>query len=362
MRSIGQKIMGCGLLLGISACSGIEDLALTKDVENFSHGTAALSQIISATFDLAEKANAIATVSNIQFQLDLGGHPDTTIKQLFSASEQAKRRDALNLLTGYANALEAVISNPSADNGDFSVPAAVSSVKSFDYRDFDLTHTLQVDDAKTLVQGLSIFEELFIFPKRDKALAKIVKTGDAAIRRLALLLYIDIGETADQSPDCSYKAPSRDIDTDISNLRLCRGGLRAVVDSAFSDELNIWKSKLSLLSGTTAAGQSAIRSKVVQRIVAIQKADRLTDQLLAGSQAALISMVSAHADLLDLLDPTQQHQSVNQLLPTQAVIFLEKVAALAASVKVTGAAIDALEDSSTPYKDLSSTKGDQNVE
>lgn len=352
MRAIKNRIMAVVLLLAFSGCTAIKDIALTQDVEEFSHATDGLSQIVSANFALTEKINSIAAISNIQFQLELGGKPDTAVKPLFTADSLAKRQEALNLLTSYAHTLAALVQNSGVSTESLSIPAAVNAVQSFDYRDFDLTHTLKLADAKTLVKDLSIFQELFILPKRDAKLAKIVETGNRAVKRVALLLYVDMGEKADQSADCSFTVPARNSDNNIASLRLCRGGLRAIADTAFQSELTIWKSKLSLLSGTKDATQSANRLKMVQRIVGIQKAAQVMDQLLAGTQTALISMVAAHGSLLDLLTSDNKTLSLTSAQPTKTVLFLEKVAALAAAVKLSGAALDSLQSSNATVTDL----------
>jgi hypothetical protein len=360
MKVMRHKIVLFVLLLGLPGCTAIKDIVLTKDVEEFSHATEGLSQIVSANFALAEKINAIATIGNIQFQLELGGKPETEVKPLFSADNLAKRQDALNLLTNYANTLTAIVQNTSFSASSFSIPAAVKSLKSFDYRDFDLTHTLQVENAKTLVNDLSIFQELFVLPKRDEKLEKIVETGDTAVKRMAMLLYIDIGEKADQSANCSYKAPDLGAEKKISNLRLCRGGLRTIVDTAFKSDLDVWKSKLSLLSGATDAPKTANRMIMVQRIVAIQKTAQEMDRLLAGTQSALMSMVSAHASLVDILTYQNKQSTASSALPTGSTLFLEKVSVLAASVKLVGTALDGLQTSNATYTDLQDLEGNQN--
>ncbi len=357
MKVIGYKVVLFVWLFSLTGCTAIRDIVLTKEVEEFASATEGLSQIVPANFALAEKINAIATIANIQFQLELGGTPDTEVKPLFSVDSQAKRQDALNLLNNYARTLSAIVQNTAINADSFTIPAAVKSLKSFDYRDFDLTHTLQVQDAKDLVKDLSVFQELFILPKRDEKLEKIVETGDVAVKRMAMLLYIDIGEKADQSADCSYKAPAVDSDVAISSLRLCRGGLRAIVDTAFDSDLDVWKSKLSLLKGATDPTQSDNRMSMVQRIVAIQKSAQEMDQLLSGTQSALIAMVSAHASIQGTLISQKQQSIADTALPTESTLFLEKVGALAVSVKEVGAALGGLQASNTSYTDLQALKG-----
>jgi hypothetical protein len=279
-------------LQGISACSFVDDAILTEDIDQFSRGVLALSAVIKEEFSLAEEINTISYTDNLRFQLELGGTPETELKPLFSAADIAARQSLLSALNGYAEALAAVASGKEIATEYAELFGKTESLKQISANNFNLAHSLSFLESNQLVNDISFFDKLFILPERDKRLIPIVEKGGAALKKMAILLYFDIGSVSDQSKKCSYTYPKNNLDTDMTNLRLCKGGLRSIVANAIAFNTNIWKDRLSYI--TANGDDGADRNVAIERLVAIQKLGRSMDRLLSETQLALIAMVKAH--------------------------------------------------------------------
>ncbi|PHQ67059.1 MAG: hypothetical protein COB93_11390 [Sneathiella sp.] len=345
------------LQLGVYGCSSVDDTLLNRQIQSFSSGTVALAAVIQNDFELAEKANSMAFTDNLQFQLELGGNPETTLKPLFSRTDIAARWDLLAAMSGYVETLSLIATGKAVPSTFASVSSVINGLKSLDYRQFDLTHSLSILDTQALISDISIFQELFILPARDKKLAAIIQAGDAAVKKTAMLLYIDIGEVQDQSGTCSYSVPANDTDQSISSLRLCRGGLRAIVDTAIKSDVDTWKGKLALLKNQNGVGGTGVSSTIIQKLVAAQKLGQLLDQTLIETQAALVAMVGAHGDIVDTLNPENGVAFATPVLNSRSGIFLQKVIMAKAIVQSAEDALATLSQAPTITSILSNSGG-----
>ncbi|MZR29486.1 hypothetical protein [Sneathiella litorea] len=310
--------------LGLSSCSVIDDTLLTEEVSDFSLGVVALSSIIQTEFSLAEDVNTLGFTDYLQFQLELGGNPNTNLKPLFSVADIAARRDLLAGLDGYADTLTAVASEKSPSEGYSVLDGTLKNLKLLDYGDFNLSHSLSFLNSNQLVNDISFLDELLILPERDRRLLPILEKGGETLKKMALLLYFDIGAIADQSSKCRYTYPENDFSAKMSSLRLCKGGLRSIVSSAVKFDTNIWKDKLAYLKGHEA-GSSKIRRDAINRLVSIQKLGQSMDQLLSETQLALIAMIDAHEAIEATLRAAQKSSIVSFTSTTKIILFRKKL-------------------------------------
>ncbi|MAZ03305.1 MAG: hypothetical protein CMN56_09220 [Sneathiella sp.] len=311
-------------LFGLSACSVINDTLLMEEVSDFSRGVVELSAVIESEFGLAEELNTLGFMDNLQFQLELGGHPETSYKPLFQAKDIAARKSVLAALDGYAEMLEAVTSGQSISSVYTSLSGAVGNLKSMSSDNFNIDHSLSLLNSNQLVVGLSLFDELLILPDRDKRLLPIVQQGDETLKKAAVLLYFDIGAPADQSNKCSYTVPKNDLDADMTSLRLCKGGLRAIVKNAIDFDANIWNDKLAQTSKSSVE-ISSVRRDAIKRVVNIQKFGLEFDKLLNETQMTLIAMVAAHKSISETLEAAEGMKTVSLSATLKGVVFKEKL-------------------------------------
>lgn len=354
MQRMLQIFILLGFLPGLSACSVIDDTLLTEEVGEFSRGVVALSAIITQEFSLAEEVNTLGFMDNLQFQLELGGNPDTNLKSLFSASDNAARQSLLTALNGYAETLAAVASGKSLSSEYSKLVGTAENLKQLTSGNFNLTHSLSILDSKQLVKDVSLIDKLFILPERDKRLLPIVEKGGKALTKMAILLYFDIGAVSDQSTKCSYTYPKNELDTDLSNLRLCKGGLRSIVSSAVSFDTTIWRDKLAYLKAQDK-DNSRDRRIAIQRLVSIQKLGQRLDQLLSETQMSLIAMINAHDALETTLKDAEKSSGPPVTSTTKSILFIERLRGLAGSASSVRNALSALSGSTTAGKDLQSS-------
>lgn len=354
MQRLLQIIIVIGFLPGLSACSVVDDALLTEEVGDFSRGVVALSAVISKEFSLAEEVNTLGFTDNLQFQLELGGNPDTNLKPLFTASDIAARQSLLTALDGYAETLSAVISGKSLSSEYSKLTSISENLKELGAESFNLTHSLSFLESNQLVNDISLFDKLFILPERDRRLLPIVEKGGAALRKMAILLYFDIGAFADQSSKCSYTYPKNNLDTDMSSLRLCKGGLRSIVSTAISFDTNIWKDKLAYLKAQDAENTSA-RSTAIERLVAIQKLGQSLDQLLGETQSTLIAMVKAHEVLETTLEDAVKSSSSSVSGASNMLLFHIKLRGLLESAAAVKSALSALTHSKSVPASIQTT-------
>ncbi|MCF8467369.1 MAG: hypothetical protein K9G33_08215 [Sneathiella sp.] len=319
-------------------CSFIDDDLLNQEIRDFSRGVVILSGIIQKDFSLAEQVNTISFTDNLRFQLELGGDPQTTLKPLFSTSDIAARQSLLAALDGYAQTLAVVASGELVASTNSNILGTVENLKSLDSGQFNLSHSLSLADSDQLVSDVGLFEGLFILPERDASLVHIIRKGGAALKKTALLLYFDIGATKDQSGKCGYTIPKNNVEGDMSSLRLCRGGLRSIVEMAINYDTSTWKDQLSHLKANSSADPGT-RGKIIQKLVDIQELNQSLDQLLGGTQETLAAMVGAHEEIASTVN-LASHSSVPPLsFVSKTGLFLQKVSALAKAVTAATAVV-----------------------
>ncbi len=354
MQRLLQIFVLIGSLSGFSACSVIDDTLLTEEVGDFSRGVIALSAVITKEFALAEEVNTLGFTDNLQFQLELGGNPDTNLKSLFSASDTAARLSLLTALSGYAETLAAVVSGRSLSSEYSKLVGAAENLKQLSSGNFNLAHSLSFLDSNELVNDISLFDKLFILPERDEKLLPIVEKGGTALKKMAILLYFDIGALSDQSGKCGYTYPKNDLDTNMSSLRLCKGGLRSIVSSAISFDTNIWKDKLAYLKAQDNDNSDA-RSTAIERLVSIQKLGQSLDQLLSETQTTLIAMVAAHETLETTLKDAEQSSGPPTIAISKSILFHEKLRGLLETAATVKSALSALSDSAAATQNFQSS-------
>lgn len=360
MQRLLQIFVLIGFLSGFSACSLVDDTLLTEEVGDFSRGVVALSAIISKEFSLAEEINTIGFTDNLRFQLELGGNPGTDLKPLFNASDIAVRQSLLSTLNGYVETLAAVASGKSLSSEYAELVGTTENLKLISTENFNLTHSLSLLESNQLVNDLSLFDKLFILPERDKRLLPIVEKGGTALKKMAVLLYFDMGAVSDQSSKCSYTYPKNNLDADMSSLRLCKGGLRSIVSNAISFDTNIWKDKLSYMK---AQGKDTAteRNAAIERLVSIQKLGQSMDKLLNETQTTLIAMVKAHETLEVTLQDAGKSSSPPVSATVSSLLFHGKLRGLLETMATVQAALAPLSGSPTTSRGFKSMTFPQTV-
>ncbi|TNE38046.1 MAG: hypothetical protein EP348_05310 [Alphaproteobacteria bacterium] len=354
------------LLLMLSGCSHIDDNLLNQEIGDFSHSTVALAAVIQNDFGLAEKINSLAFVNNLELQLEAGGNPDTTLKPLFSGKDIAARQALLAALTGYAETMAVVASGKAVKENLPDISSLVSNLKSLKSEQFNLSHSLTVQESDDLVNDMSLFEELFILPARDARLVPIVEKGEAALKKAAMLLYLDIGAPEDQASQCNYSAPSNSTELSLSGLKLCRGGLRAIAATAIHFDVTTWKDRLQF-ERAQKNSMLATKRESVQRLVGIQRVGNDLDQLYADSQAALTVMLAAHGEIAATLNSAINSSLSKSFVLSKNALFLQKVGALVQSSNKVTQEVEALASpaaaapSSQSLSDSFLTTGDDDV-
>ena len=327
MIRLGKLLLIICILPGASACTAVKDVFVAEEMTRFAEDVTVLSAVIAEEFELAEEINTLGFTDSLLFQLELGGTPDTDLKPLFSARDIAARQDLLAALEGYVSGLAAIGKGQSASAIYSGVSGAAAGLKSLTADSFSLSHSLSLLQSDQLINDLDLFDEFFLLPERDRRLAPILEKGGEAVRKSALLLYVDIGAPSDQSAKCSFTAPANDIDDDMRSLKLCRGGLRSIVATAIAFNVTVWKDRLAHL--TTQAESSAARRAVVTHLVTLQKFAASVDTLLAQTQSALIAMVATHSAFETAVRESNAGEaSASLLAASRSLLFHEETAAL----------------------------------
>ncbi|MEX1036512.1 MAG: hypothetical protein WDZ54_11185 [Sneathiella sp.] len=355
------------IMLGLASCSIVDDTLLTEEIDEFSRGAVVLTAIIESEFELAEDLNTLGFMDNLEFQLELGGHPEPNFKPLFKAMDIAARKNLLTALEGYAETLAVVASGQSISSVYRAFSGAAENLKSLSSDNFSIGHSLSLMDSGQLVSDLSLFDELLILPARDRRLLPIVQKGNTTLKKAATLLYFDIGAPEDQSSKCSYTFPKNDLDATLSSIRLCKGGLRAIVKSAVKFDANIWTDKLAQSSQSDTSNTLPLRD-VIRKIVSIQKLGLSFDKLLSDTQAALVAMVAAHKAISDTLKAAQKSRLSSLPAALKSSSFQREVQGLlkaAAETKsvlleLTDNSVTAQNDQTTPTTLQPSGKKDDN--
>ena len=351
MQRLFQIFILIGFLPGLSACSVIDDTLLTEEVREFSRGVVALSAIITQEFSLAEEVNTLGFMDNLQFQLELGGNPDTNLKPLFSASDIAARQSLLAALNGYAETLVAVASGKPLSSEYSKLVGTTENLKQLTSGHFNLAHSLSILDSDQLVNDVSVIDRLIILPERDRRLLPIIEKGGSALSKMAILLYFDIGAVSDQSSKCSYTYPKNELDADLSSLRLCKGGLRSIVNSAISFDTNVWKDKLAYLK-TQDQKTSRDRRIAIERLVSIQKLGQRLDQLLSETQTSLIAMVNAHDALEKTLKDAEKSSGLPVAATSKSILFVERLRGLTGAAASIESALSTLSVTNSAAQNL----------
>lgn len=365
MRQLPNIILLAFLLTAVASCNAVDDTLLSEEVDDFARGVVTVTALIAEEFEIAEEINNLGFTDNLQFQLELGGSPETDLKPLFGATDIAARQNLLSALRGYAEMLAAVARGESISALYAGLAGPANDLKSLNSGSFNLSHSLSFLESNRLVSDVSFFDELFILPERDKRLLPIVEKGADTVKKTAILLYFDIGAKEDQSSKCSFTYPGNDLTAAISTLRLCKGGLRSIVGNAIAFDTGIWKDRLAYMKGGGSVNSGG-RAVAINRLVRLQKLGQSLDRLLADTQSALAAMVAAHESIGNTLGATQKSFSLSLSETSKNLVFTEKVRALAsaaADIKtaladITATSITAQEFQGTPQRNLLSGDSD----
>jgi hypothetical protein len=327
-----KVLLSIFLLNGMVGCSTVDTVAIGSIVEGFATGVAALAGIIKRDFSLAEKVHTKAFTNNLEFQLEIGQDPDVMQSPLLSSNELAARTDLLNVLNGYAQSL-AVISRGHGISADsLSLLSNLDSMRSLDQNNFNMSHSLSKSGVSELFKGVGLFERIFDLPDHESRLAEIFKSGRIALEKTAMLLYLDLGESGDQDRKCNYGPPNGNFEKKIRNLILCRGGLRGHLKAAIKRDLSTWKRRLALTKKSESAVLTGNRGYVIRNIVSAQQTGQQVDQVFANSQKALLAMVAAHDQIIELLKDPQTASKIPAHFLFKPQIFVNDVASLETNV------------------------------
>lgn len=317
------------LFNGAAACTVAEDVFLAGEMVRFAEDVAVVTAVIAEEFELAEEINTLGFTDSLIFQLELGGTPDTDLKPLFSPEDVAARQDLLAALEGYVAGIATLGRGQSPTAAYTDIASAAAGLKSLAADNFSLSHSLSLLQSDQLVNDLNLFDQFFLLPERDRRLAPILEKGGEAFRKAALLLYVDIGAPSDQSSKCSFTTPPNDIEDDLRNIKLCRGGLRSIVATAIAFDVTVWKDRLAHLAMVTA-DHSADRRAIVTHLIGLQKLAASADALLAQTQAALVAMVATHTAIAAAVGGSGggQQDSATLMAASRMLLFQEEAAAL----------------------------------
>ncbi len=340
MKRLPRVFMLAIIFSTTAACTVVEDTVLAEEMAQFARGVMSLSDVVSQQFELAEEINTLGFTENLLFQLDLGGNPGTDLKPLFSTRDIAARENLLSALEGYAAGLAALGSGNSPEAIYAKMSGTAQGLKTLTSDSFSLSHSLSFLQSDQLVDDLGLFDQFFLLPERDRRLAPILDKGGKSLKKAALLLYFDIGATADQSGKCNFTVPANDLEADMSSLKLCRGGLRSIIATAVAFDVTVWKDRLSYRN-STGAGGAADRREAVTRLVGMQKLGQTIDKLLAETQSAMIAMVAAHKTMEAAFghDQTRSSLSAPLMASSRTLLFVDQATALSEKLQTVKSAI-----------------------
>jgi len=327
-----RKLILIGFILkSVTGCTAVDSVAIAYFVADFAKGVVLLSQVIKSSFAMAENVNSNAFRNNLKLQLETGGNLDVTQEPLYSSADLAARATLLNTLTHYAQSLASITSEDDPSTYLTHPALAVNSLDVAGHEQLDLSHSVDRPGVQYLYEGLEFFRWFFTLPDRKAKLAAIVSSGGAAFEKTAKLLYVDLGEKADQSKACNHAPPNTNPLHKIHNLILCRGGLRGLLSSVIKRELAIWKKRLLLTRHSEAVTLTAERRRFINRLISAQQNGQQVDQIISQTQSVLNRMVSSHDQIVRMLKHPDIVRSGSNLFPPRA--FLEEVTALAEKVR-----------------------------
>lgn len=328
-----KKILGpCFSALAVVSCAIETDPELSRDVDVFAGGVVALSAAVEQHYDATEKANKAALLDSLNLQFDLGGVPDIRLPKLFTAEERQARKTVLQALKTYGARLANAVA------GDRSPPVremerfAIHKLDTLRPEKMNISHALDRFQTRDLIASLSGFSKVLFFPKRDKELMHITKQAQPFVERLAFLLYLDLGASEDQSDVCRFSSPHINNFQNLMPLKLCRGGLRGLMATAIASTIVTWQQRLRLNS-TKKPVDTARRTKIINRLLALQQAGQQQDAAMQGTQQALTDLVAAHHTLSAVLStnsgPSEYRQDPTFLNHTGAINrFINSIAKL----------------------------------
>ncbi|USG61628.1 hypothetical protein NBZ79_01380 [Sneathiella marina] len=341
-----RKLILLGFILkSATGCAAVDAVGVAYVVEDFAKGVLLLSQVVKNGFAMAEKANSNAFRNNLKLQLETGGNFDVTQEPLYSSADLAARAVLLNSLTQYAQSLASIAlkDDPATYLTHSSVEGNLLGMT--DYEQLDLSHSIDRPGVQSLYEGLEFFRWFFSLPEREAKLAAIVSSGRVAFEKTAKLLYIDLGEKADQSKACNHAPPIANPLHKIHSLILCRGGLRGLLGSVIKRELATWKKRLLLTKTSEAATLTTNRRRLINRLISAQQNGQQVDQVISQTQAVLKKMISSHNQIVQMLKhPDIDEGSFNFFAPRT---FLAEVTVLAEKVNRIDRSLDSFSGQST---------------
>lgn len=336
-----RKLILIGFILKSAAgCTAVDAVAVAYFVEDFAKGVILLSQVIKSSFAMAENVNSNAFRNNLKLQLETGGNLDVTQVPLYSSADLAARAALLNTLMQYAQSLASIASEDDPATYLTHPTPALNSTDVAGHEQLDLSHSVDRPGVHYLYEGLEFFRWFFTLPEREAKLAAIVSSGGVAFEKTVKLLYVDLGEKADQSKACNHAPPNTNPLHKIHNLILCRGGLRGLLSSVIKSELAIWEKRLLLTRHSEAATLTAERRHFINRLISAQQNGQQVDQIISQTQSVLSKMVSSHDQIVQMLKHPDIDRGGSNLFPPRA--FLDEVTALAEKVRRIEGLLDGL--------------------
>ncbi|MCG8490470.1 MAG: hypothetical protein MI743_02545 [Sneathiellales bacterium] len=284
-------------LLLMNACTLGASKQLSADASRFAISVELLADVLENQYNRTEIANRIVLRDSIDLQLQLGGNPEVSVDPLFSQRQTLARKSVLMALKEYAKQLSHLLEGETLQSLSTTGITTASDLKKITTQQFDLSHSLNHFQTHKLISSLSGFAKILLLPKRNQELASITARMHEPLRQLSALLYLDIGSSAQDGLHCSLSLPPSLLATEKADQKICKGGLRGLMDNALKVDVQNWKQRASLLSMTRGSTR-ANRRALIDHIFDLQQLKQDADDLMIEVQQALVLMINAHAELV----------------------------------------------------------------
>jgi hypothetical protein len=326
---IMKRLICAGLLLiFLGSCSAQPQPETINAIDQFARATRILTKLVHLHFETAERVHQQAIRENLDLQFELGGIPDIKTPPLFTFEQRSARQILVGTLAQYANRLQRAYGTQKASNVNYGSLLNSVLVGTVDPSGFNVSPSMGKKDTQLLVSSLNGFASLLYAPKRDQKLGEILQKSNPMIEKAALLLFLDVGSPVDQDDSCVNQPSVQIVGGRVLSLKLCKGGLRALMDTAFKHRTRTLKRRLQLLSAEDFA-PGKTREQIIDQLYALEKARYAQDAALQATQNSLFQMVAAHDELKTLFhkspNPSEVSLFSNISLPQALSRFVEKM-------------------------------------
>jgi len=304
----------CSLLLlaclfVLKACALDASKQLSTDASRFAISVELLTAVLEDQYKRTEVANRIVLRDSIDLQLQLGGNPEVSVDLLFNHRQALARNTVLRALNEYARQLSHLLEGGTLQSLGSAGVNVITDLKDISVHQFDLSHSLNHFQTRKLISSLSGFAKILLRPKRNQELAKITAQMQEPLRQLSALLYLDIGSSDQDSLQCAHSLPGSLLTAGKAAQKICKGGLRGLMDNALKTDMKNWKQRASLLSASASQNRTD-RRKLIEHIFDLQHFRQRADDLMVAAQQALVLMVNAHAELVFVLNKKKSSDSL----------------------------------------------------